>query len=165
MNSRTKSAWHIQKRLVNCYSFKVKGTALRKNNSSLLWDLRPLRGDKTQSLWPRQELPDPHHPPTPLLVMPPPPREPSPTPSCPLLRKVWGSFLTRPLQGLYKLPTNQQVYHKTPLSPTNQQVSRYILRPLLSPWAIKTDTTMRWGSALPDYQEDVLLCYQHLLFQ
>ena len=30
--------------------------------------------------------------------------------------------------GPYTPPTNQQVYHKTPLSPTNQQVSRCIVR-------------------------------------
>ena len=30
---------------------------------------RPLQGDRTQSLWPRQELPDPYHHPTHLTVM------------------------------------------------------------------------------------------------
>ena len=58
--------------------------------------------------------------------------------------------------GVYAL-TNQQVYCKTPLSPTNQQVSSCILIPLLSPWAIKTDTTRLLGSAFPDHQEVVLL--------
>ena len=43
---------------------------------------------------------------------------------------------------LYKPPANQQVYCKTPLSPTNQLVSRCIRRSLLSPWATKTDITM-----------------------
>ena len=36
-------------------------------------------------------------------------------------------------------PTNQQVYPKIPFVPTNQQVSRCVVRPLLSLWAIKTD--------------------------
>ena len=31
---------------------------------------RPLQGDRTQSLWPRQELPDPYHHPTCLILMP-----------------------------------------------------------------------------------------------
>ena len=46
-----------------------------------------------------------------------------------------GMFLTphpTPI-GPYMPPANQQVYLKTPLSPTNQQFSRCILRPLFSP--------------------------------
>ena len=37
-----------------------------------------------------------------------------------------------PMGALYT-PTNRQVYPKTPLSPTNKQVSRCIVRPRLSP--------------------------------
>ena len=36
-----------------------------------------------------------------------------------------------PIEALYA-PSNQKVYHKTPLSPINQNVSRFIMRPLFS---------------------------------
>ena len=52
----------------------------------------------------------------------------------PLLEKECGPLLTLPFQGRYipPSPSNQQVNPKTLLSPTNQQVSRCISRPLLS---------------------------------
>ena len=61
-----------------------------------------------------------------------------PSSSHPLLGKVCGLCLTPPLQGHYTPLTNQQVYHKTAFSPTIQQVTRCILRPLLSSWVVKT---------------------------
>ena len=98
--------------------------------------------------------------------------------SCPLPHlELPGLLLPAPYQepyvatphpapiGPYMPPTNQQVYRKTPLSPTNQQVSRCILSPLHSPWAIKTDRIRCLGSALPKYQEVILMCQQHLLSQ
>ena len=66
--------------------------------------------------------------------------------------------LPYPYRGMIHPSINQQVYHKTSLSPTNQQVSRCILRSLLSLWAIKPDMTMCSESALPDYQEVSTQC-------
>ena len=94
---------------------------------------KPPSRDRTQSLWLRQELPDPYHSPTHLIVMPPPPPWATwPTPSYPLLGKVCSPLLTLPLESPYAPPTSQQVYFRTSLSPTNQQVSRCILRLLFS---------------------------------
>ena len=94
---------------------------------------RPLQGDRTQSLWPRQELPDPYHHPTHLIAM-----------LLPLHLKQLGLLFLPPtvkgmwptphppsIYGPYKPPTNQQVYHKTPLPPI-QQINRCNERPLLS---------------------------------
>ena len=61
-------------------------------------------------------------------------------------------------KGQYMPLNKQQVYEKTPSFPNNEQVSRCIARPLLSPWAIKTNTTIPPGLALPDDQEVILLC-------
>ena len=79
-----------------------------------------------------------------------------PTPSCPLLGKVCGPFLTLFLQGQYMPPTNQQVYPKTPSFPNQpggQQEQSKTSPQLLCLWALKTDMTMCPGSALPDYEE------------
>ena len=79
-----------------------------------------------------QELPGPYHRPTNLIVMlPPPPWATWPTPSCPLLGKLCGSFLTCSYRDLDA--SNQPAsVSKTLLSSTNQQASRCILRPHLS---------------------------------
>ena len=53
------------------------------------------------------------------------------TPSCALLGKVCGPLLTPPHRGLIR-PQPTSKYILRPLSPTNQQVSRCILRHLVS---------------------------------
>ena len=77
---------------------------------------------------------------------------------------MWPTPHPAPLEALY-IPTNQQVYCKTPLSPSQSAGQQVYPKTLPSPWAIKTDMTMSLGSALPDYQNVILLCYQHLLSQ
>ena len=96
------------------------------------WASRPLQGDWTQSFQSRQELLDPYQRPHSQCNAPPLPRAACSTPSWPLLGNVHGPLLILPLQGTYTPPTNQQVFHKTPRCPTNRQVSRCILTPLLS---------------------------------
>ena len=77
---------------------------------------RPLQGNRTQSLWTRQELPNPYPPPTHLIVMlPPPPCATRPTPSSYQERYVARSSPTS--TGPYMPTINQQVYHKTPVFP------------------------------------------------
>jgi len=90
--------------------------------------------------------------------------------------KLAYSFLPPTRKGMwpaphshYMLPTNQQMYPKTPLFPINQQISRCILRPLLSPWTIKTDMTMHSELALPDHQKlahcvNSISCLNKLVF-
>ena len=104
---------------------------------TLCWTSTTLQGDRTQSLWPKQEFPDPY-----LIVMPLPQIWGTwPNTSCPLLEKVCGSLLTHPYRTLiWPQPANKCII-RPHLSPTNQQVSRCIARPLLSLlflWAIKT---------------------------
>ena len=66
---------------------------------------------------------------------------------------MWPTPYSTPIPiGALYTPTNQQVYSKTPLFPTNQQVNRCILRPLLS-LGYKSKQDQKSGSALPDYQE------------
>ena len=93
---------------------------------------RPLQGNRTQSLWPRQELPDPYNCPISHIVMPPPTFEqPCLLLPAPTRKGMWPTSHPAPI-GALQAPTNHQVYPKTPLSPTSQQVSRCIIRPLLS---------------------------------
>lgn len=68
-----------------------------------------------------------------------------------------------PLGALYA-PNQPAVYPKTSLSPTNQQVSWYIIRPFL-PGLLKTHMTTSPGLALPDYPKVIPLHQQHLSFQ
>ena len=75
--------------LLTTFMYKICGT------------LRPLQGDRTQSLWPRQALPYHYHP-TRLNVMPPPTHwVTKPSPSYPLIGKVCGPLLTPPIGALY----------------------------------------------------------------
>ena len=88
-----------------------------------------------------------------IAMLPPPPEATWPTPPCPLLGKVCAHFSPHPYRGSrHPQPTSKYI-RRLHLSPANQQVSRYILRPLLSPWVIKTDTTMCSVSALPDHRK------------
>ena len=88
-----------------------------------------------------------------------------PIPSCPLLGKVCGPLLTRLLtpllQGQYMPYIASKCIRRPHPSLANQQVHRWMASPLLallSLWAIKTDTTMCGGLALPGYQEVGVLC-------
>ena len=100
-------------------------------NSSLGFKAR--RGDRSQSLWPRQEFSGPYHHPTRLTVSPSPPRAASPTPSYLYEARHVAHSSPHPYRGLICPQPAVSVCPKTPLPPTNQQVSRCILRPLLSP--------------------------------
>ena len=78
---------------------------------------RPLQGDRTQSLWPRQELSDSYHHPTSLVVVPPPPAWATwSTPFYPLLG-MWPTPHPAPTGDLYtpNQSAGQQVYRKTSL--------------------------------------------------
>ena len=106
--------------------------------SLTMWDLKasPKRLNSKPLAKTRITRPlSPHH----LMAMPPPCLEqPVLLLPTPLLGQVCGPLLT---------PMNQQAYHETPLSPTSQ-LSRCILRPRLSPWVIKTDSTTLRASSL-----------------
>ena len=78
-------------------------------------------------------------------------------PPSPTLSNLAYSFLPPTRKGMWPTPhptptgshmtsTNQQVHCKTPLSPTSQQVSRCILRPLLSLGYKNTRPCARVGS-------------------
>lgn len=118
----------------------------------------PLQGHRTQNLWLRQELSDPYHSPTHLFIMPSPSFEqPSLLLPAPCQEMYVGhSSPCHYMGNIYPQSTSKCV-GRSHCPPTNQQVSSCILIPLLSPWAIKTDTTRPLGSAFPDHQEVVLL--------
>ena len=98
------------------FSFNPPPPPPPPKKQSTCWAPRPLQGDGTQSLWPRQELPDPYHCPTQLILMPFPHLEQPAYSFLPSTRKdMWPTPHATPIEALY-IPTNQQVYHKTPLS-------------------------------------------------
>ena len=117
-----------------------------------------------------QELPDPYHLPTHLIVIPSLPTFSNlPYSYLPLLGKVCAPFLTLPLRWPYMPPTNQQLYHKTSLSPANPQVYHQT-----SPHSLGYKNrcghfykhlTEHLQSALPDHQKVVPLCWQRCLSQ
>ena len=110
------------------------------------------------SRWPRQEVLNPYRYSIPFIVMPPPPHHKQIDLLLSIPYQYVALSLPYPYRGMIHPSINQQVYHKTSLFPTNQQVSRCILRSLLSLWAIKPDMTMCSESALPDYREVSTQC-------
>ena len=79
-----------------------------------------------------------------------------PPPSCPPLEKLCSPLLTCPYRGnMCPQPTSKGI-RRPHSSPTKQQVNRRMAEPLLELfclWAVKTDTTTRPESALPDCQK------------
>ena len=115
----------------------ISKTCLRPGTSS------PPLGDGGQSLWPSQELPDPYHRPTLLIVAPLPHLVHLPTL---YYDASYGAHsASRPI-GHYTPPTNQQAPHKTPLFPTNQQVSKYKTSPLSLGYKNRHDHELQVGS-------------------
>ena len=124
----TQQAWEFSGRVMVEFYLRLAWERERKT----CWTSRPLQGNRTQSLWPRQELPDPYNCPISHIVMPPPTFEqPCLLLPAPTRKGMWPTSHPAPI-GALQAPTNHQVYPKTPLSPTSQQVSRCIIRPLLS---------------------------------
>lgn len=123
---------------------------------------RSLQGDRTQTLWPRQEVLGPYHCPNRLMVIPLPPGATRPTPSHPT-RKGLRPSSPRPYRGrMCPQPTGVCI---GPLSPQPVSRSAGASWALASPWAVRTDATTRPGVADPDYREVIPLCQQLLLPQ
>ena len=128
------------------------------SQGQVCWTSRSLQGDRTLA---KTRITRPLSLPHTLsyVILPPPHWATWPLPgkvsfSCALLGKIYDPLLTIPHRGLihtpytpHTHPTNQQVYHETSLSPTNEQVSRCIARPLLSlGYKNIHDNTTRVGS-------------------